>query len=159
MLLQLGLAGGVSLRVTRGGVLEVERPGEAPESLPLAPDLTWPTEVAGCASGSGASALVALVRHDALFLVAAGRRGCLRVALGERIAHSEQLGLFAAGPGFVVLYEHGLVALDEAGRERWRIDRVTFDWRLVDEHDGALWLSDTHGNLLGFDAETGIERT
>ncbi len=141
------------------GLLEIDRHAGAIVSTPLAPDASWPTPVVGCAARSGASALVGCVRHDAMVWVPANGSGSRRCVIGERIAHSEQLRIVALEGGFLVIHENGLVRIDEHGTELWRVDRVTVDWQLVGERDGAVWLSDHDGNLLGFDAGTGFERS
>ena len=59
---------------------------------------------------------------------------------------------------FLVLFEAGFFRVDGDGREQWRVERMTFDWHFVGEREHVVWLSDLHGNLLGFDAQTGFER-
>lgn len=161
------LAGDACVRVDPTGVLEIVRGGVSVLRRPLTSEARWPTPVIGCASAAGTTALVGLARHDLLLLVSAlaetpsGSRGhapLRRIDLGPRLAGSEEMALDRAGPGFVVVLECGVIVLDERGTERWRLDRVTVGWRVVTERDGALWLEDREGNLVGFDVETGLER-
>ncbi len=153
------LAKGAALRVTAAGALEIERADRPVEHITLAQPSRRPPPIAGAASHSGAAALVACAGDDQLVWVSADAGPTRRLPLGERIPNAAQLAIFAVEGGFGVLTEHGLASIDERGHERWRVDRVTFDWRFVDERDGALWLADADGNLLGFDAAAGWERT
>jgi hypothetical protein len=146
------------VRVTPDGRVEIESRGGQREAAALAPAVDRPTRVVSCRARSSASALVGLVSSDVLVLASAQDFGLRRCALGERIPNAEQLQIVPVEGAFAVIYENGIALIDDAGRERWRIDRVCFDWRFVDERDGALWLADHDGNLLGFDAATGFER-
>lgn len=175
-LLELGLVGGTRVGVDAQGELEIVRAGHPPERRPLAPGLRWPTPVVGCVSPTRSCCLIGLARHDLLLVIRAAadiERADLeeaeaadleeaapvrRLELGPRLAGSLEMALHPAGRGFVVVLECGVIRLDERGDEIWRLDRVTVGWRFVAERDGALWLEDREGNLVGFDSRTGFER-
>lgn len=150
---------GGGVRLDARGALHVRRADGSRTLQPLAAEISWPTPVVGVAAASGDSALIGFTLHPLLVHVCARRESPRRIALGERIAHAEQLEVVAATGGFLVRLESGLVFIDEAGRDRWHVDRVTFDWRFVAERDDALWLVDEGGNLLGFGLHDGLERS
>jgi hypothetical protein len=159
VLLALDWAGGAGMLLDARGTLHVRHEDGSREAQPVAPELDWPTPVVGVASPEGGSALIGFTLHPLLVHVSSQLGRLRRIALGERLPHAEQLDLFAVAGGFLARLEHGLVFVDESGRDRWYVDRVTFDWRFVAERDGALWLVDEGGNLLGFSSDTGLERT
>ena len=145
------------MRVDRDGVLHIEQPDGSTVSSAMAPELDWPAPLESARSTSGVAVLFGLVHGDLLVHVGPGRNGFRRLVLGERLPHAEQLGVHAVSGGFLVRFENGFFFVGDEGRERWRVDRVTFDWRFVAERDQALWLSDASGNLLGFTLDSGIE--
>jgi hypothetical protein len=159
MLLAFDWDAGGSMRLDAQGMLHIRRPDGHRESHRLVPEIDWPTPVVGAASASGETALIGFLLHPLLVHVSSRSLNPRRIALGERLRHAEQLELFAVSEGFLARLENGLVFVDDDGRARWHVDRVTFDWRFVAERDGALWLGDEGGNLLGFSVDAGLERT
>ncbi len=147
------------VRIEPPGRLEIDRPEAARVSFAFSTARLTRRAVAGAAARSGDAALVGCAGEAALWWVAPSVAEPRRLPLGDRIPNAAQLSIVAIAGGFAVLTEHGLAVIDEEGRERWRIDRVTFDWRFVDEREGALWLADADDNLLGFDTSTGWERS
>ena len=143
----------------RDGVLVVEREGEAPERHMLAPAIEPRAAVAWAASRDGRSAMIGLECGEAVVHAGADSKGVRTIVLGERIPNAWQLDVVAIADGFLVRFERGLVCVATNGRERWRSEGVTFDWRFVAERDGGVWLVDESGNLVGFDVATGVERT
>jgi len=150
---------GGGVRLDARGVLHVRRADGSQTLQPLAAEIAFPTPVVGVRAASGDSALVGFTLHPLLVHVCAERGSLRRIALGERIARAEQLEIVAATGGFLVRLERGLIFVDDAGRDRWHVDRVTFDWRFVAEREDALWLVDEGGNLLGFGLDGGLERS
>jgi hypothetical protein len=101
--------------------------------------------------------LIGWVEGDLLHHVALVPPCHTPIELMERLSGSSQLQLHAFGDRFIAITENGLLVLDGSGRECWRLDRVTYDWDWVGLVQGQIWLSDAHGNLLGFDPATGQE--
>ena len=62
-----------------------------------------------------------------------------------------------AGDLFVVLTENGVLAIEPCGRERWRIERVSYAWHFALYEGGSVFLTDAAGNVLAFDAMSGEE--
>jgi len=156
---RLELAGGVSIALTPEDVLRVERPGEPDEHVELGGPGDARLHITVRVATDGRSALLARVEGDRLLFVAAATPAVRWLELVERLAHATQLHIEPVARAFVVISENGLLCIDaENGQERWRLDRVTFDWTFVAEREGAVWLSDAEGNLLGFDLTSGDER-
>ncbi len=108
-------------------------------------------------SGVTGTTLVGRARAEAVFRIDAAL-SCERVPLEvERLAHSAQTALHAVAEGFLVITENGILGLDHAAATRWRIDCVSAGWRYVGESEGAMHLSDAHGNLIAVDPTTGEE--
>lgn len=147
------------MRLDEDGSLHVEYPDGSTRRLDCDPSVDWNLPVVHARSVDGSAVLFGPVQGDLIVRVSANSDTVHRFTVGERIPHAEQLELHAAGDGFWVRFENGLFVLGEDGRERWRIDRVAFDWCFVAERDDALWFSDASGNLLGFSLDTGDERT
>jgi hypothetical protein len=107
----------------------------------------------------GDRVLLGRVRSDRLFLLRLPDAELAPIDLPERLAGAWQLAIVTSGDLFVALTESGVYAIEADGRERWHIAGTTYDWRYVGDQDGDVWLSDTNGNLIGFDAESGEERS
>ncbi len=153
----LELAGGRRLRVDRAaGCVELDVQGASGRRLGAAA-LSGDGALHAAVSQSGESALLARRCAPQLTLVHAPSASTRLVILGDRLPRVEQLELAAVRDAFVVVFENGLVVLGERGEERWRLEQITYGWRLVDEQEGQLFVSDANGNLLGFDLETGLE--
>lgn len=103
------------------------------------------------------SVLVGHIRCDRLYYFDAVRVALGPIVMVERIPLSEELRIVCAGSLFLALTENGVLAIDLAGRERWRIDQITHGWRFVGAENGHLYLADTNDNLLTFDPATGEE--
>jgi len=159
VVLEFEWASGGGLRLDARGELDLRQADGSRTRRPLAAEIAWPTPVVGARAASGDAALIGFRLHPLLVHVRAEPGAPRRIALGERIAHSEQLEILAVTGGFLVRFERGLLLVDEVGRDLWHVDRVTFDWRFVGERDGALWLVDEGGNLLGFGLADGFERS
>ena len=150
---------GGDVSVYGDGSLVARRTGTGEERHVLAPTIEPRTKAPCVASKDGSAAMVGLEGDDTILHLDAASPGVRRILLGERIPNAWQLEVFAIAEGFLVRYERGLVCVSTRGRERWRTEGVTFDWRFVDERDGAVWLEDESGNLVGFDVATGVECT
>lgn len=174
------LPGGGRVELRRAGASPVEGPGKEPDdglnvrpnetlvvSLPGVPERHFARHPLLVDKGPlrwavhprGDRVLLARVRGDRLHLLRLPEATLEPIALGERLPNVEQLDLVTSGELFVAISESGVYALDAEGRERWRIPGTTYDWRYVGDEDGDVWLSDTNGNLLGFDAQSGRERS
>ena len=106
---------------------------------------------------SGDVSLLGRARGRRLFLVDANLQ-CQEVDLGlERLRHSEHTALHAVRALFVVMTENGVLGLDRAGEERWRIEGTTAGWEFVGIADEALYFSDARQNLIAVDPRTGSE--
>lgn len=106
---------------------------------------------------AGHTVLLGRRRSDRLYLFDAAAGRLQPVALGERILGSEELRIAAAGDLFVVLTENGVLAIEPCGRERWRIERVSYAWHFALYEGGSVFLTDAAGNVLAFDAMSGEE--
>jgi len=113
----------------------------------------------GALHPQGDRVLLGRVRSDQLFLLRLPGAELVPIALPGRLAGAWQLAIATSGDLFLALTESGVYAIEVEGRERWRIAGTTYDWRYVGDQDGDVWLSDTSGNLLGFDAQSGEERS
>jgi len=148
--------GRLELRVDERRLLFVPKRGE-PRGFDAAPICDEPGGLARAVASDGRSALLGRHRSDHLYVFDAEAPALRPVPGFERLRGSEELRLHAIAGGYLVVCENGVAALDEFGRTRWRMDAVTFGWRLLAEADGVLWLSDASGNVLGIDATTGRE--
>jgi len=101
--------------------------------------------------------LIGRVAAEALYHFDPQRVSLTPVPLVERLRRVEELGIVAVDSLFLAITENGILAVDEAGRELWRISETTYGWRFVGSQDGALWLTDVGGDLIGIDPATGEE--
>ncbi len=154
---RIALAEGAGLRFEAARAQVVVDDGRGGQVRLDAPELAGEGPLHGVASRSGRHALLARREGEALALVDAAAPALRMLPIGERLQRVEQLALAGLRGVFVVITENGLAVISEGGEEHWRIQSVTYDWRLVGEHEGRLFVSDGGGNLLAFDLETGRE--
>lgn len=148
--------GTLELRTDERRVVFLPRRGSA-RRFDAHPIFEEPGRLARVARSDGRSALIARDASDRLYVFDAERQALRPVPGFTRLPRAEVLRLHAVSGGFLVVTENGIAALDETGNERWRIDDVTFGWRLLVDAGEVLWLCDGSGNVLGLDAVTGRE--
>lgn len=154
--LELPGCGRIELRVDERRVLFISERGEA-RRFDAHPILDEPGRLAHATARDGRAVLLARDRSDRLHVFDADHLVFRRVSGFERLRDAERLRLHTLGSGFLVISENGIAALDRQGTERWRLDGVTAGWRLLVSVEGVVWLRDGSGNVLGFDAVTGLE--
>jgi len=160
--IELGGHGCLEVRSAAGEVVFVSNGGEERRfaAHPLASGQSGGSaegELRFAIGASGDRILLGLHKGRLLHLFDVRERRFSVIETGERLRRVEEMELIASGDLFIVVTENGIAALAGDGGERWRIDQTTYGWQFVGEADGAVWLSDTNGNLIGFDCASGIE--
>lgn len=109
-------------------------------------------------------ALIGRVRSEFLHLFDAKRSRFRALVTGERLARVEQLTIVHCGDLFIAVTENGIIAIDaggrsddQDGRERWRINKITYNWSYVGRDEATLFFADANENLLAFDPDSGRE--
>lgn len=103
------------------------------------------------------TALFGYTRDDRLHHFDVGSVSLTPVPLVERLRRVEELSIVVTDALYLAITENGIVAIEDGGRERWRIAETTYGWRFVGAQDDTLWLTDADGNLIGIDPADGDE--